>query len=139
VALLISTALAVIAYLVKNEVLDPLRAFKATRWKAATVLIIHENILVNIEALIAPGDVPQTVWDAKAEIRHMAAELNSAYAQIPRADWLAPLRLTVRPQAVRQAVAELIGLGNSPHGDENRQRIANVRQSLEIPRAVEIG
>ena len=89
-ALLISTLLAVAAYLLKNEVFDPLRAFKGAKWKAATLLVVHESTLTNIDGLIGPGKVPgeawhvpQDVWDAKADIRRMAAELNSAYAQIP--------------------------------------------------------
>ena len=132
VTLLISTVLAIAAYFIKNEVLDPLRAFWGARWKAATVLTIHENILVNIEAFAGSGSVPETVWAAKDDTRHMAAELAHAYAQIPLRALLARVRFTTPPQRVDRAVAQLIGLSNSPHADENRDRTAGIRQALDI-------
>jgi hypothetical protein len=118
-----STLIAVAAYLLKNEVLDPLRAFRAARWKAATVLVIHENVLAN---------TGMSTVEAKDDIRRLAAELRAAYMQIPLARMWAWLGLGLSPAEAERAVPLLIGLSNSNDGEENRNRIKDVRQTLQI-------
>jgi two-component sensor histidine kinase len=123
VELIWSTLIAVAAYFLKNEVLDPLRAFRAVRWQAATILVIHENVLANTDMSTA---------QAKDAIRRLAAELRAAYMQIPLAGLWARLGLGLSPAEAGRAVPLLIGLSNSNDGEENRERIKDVRQALQI-------
>jgi hypothetical protein len=118
VTLLWSTLVAVSAYLLKNELFDPLRSFRGIRWKASTVILIHENVLANDDMSSA---------EAKRDIRSLAAELRSAYMQIPLGGALARMRL-IRPEGI----SELIGLSNSNNGDENRDRMQKIRAALKI-------
>lgn len=121
--LIYSTLIAVAAYLLKNEVLDPLRAFRGARWKAATVLLAHENVLSN---------TGMSTPDAKAEIRLLAAEIRAQYMQVPFRRLLAKLGFLPSEDAVAASISELIGLSNSNKGDENRDRIETIRGKLEI-------
>lgn len=118
-----STLIAVAAYLLKNEVLDPLHAFHATRWRIATELVAYEDVLSNTD---------MSTPEAKAEVRHLAADLRAAYMQVPFRGLLARLRLIHSGDDVGEAVAQLIGLSNSNKGDENRERIAAIREKLKI-------
>jgi len=118
VALIWSTMIAVAAYLLKNEVLDPLRAFRGARWRVATVLLVHENVLANDDMSTA---------EAKADIRGLAAEVRALYMQIPFRRLLARLRLVLAESAVAASMSLLIGNSNSNSGDENRDRVKSIR------------
>lgn len=122
-ALIWSTVLAIAAYFLKNEILDPLRAFRAVRWKIATSLVVHENVLANTN---------MSTPEAKADIRRLAAELKAQYKQIPLIPLVAGQQTLYSPETVDRCVALLIGLSNSNRGDENRERIAEIRSELKI-------
>jgi hypothetical protein len=122
-ALIVSTVLAIAAYFLKNEVFDPLQAFRAERWKVATVLVVHENVLVNSDMSTA---------EAKADVRRLAAELLAQYKQIPMPGLCSRLRMAPPPVAVGTAFSQLIGLSNSMKGGENAKRIACIRTQLRI-------
>lgn len=121
-ALIWPTLIAIAAYFAKNEVMDPLRAFRAVRWKTATVLVIHEDYLAN--------GVPS--GEAKGDVRRLAAELRAAYQQIPVRGQLAVCRVVLAPAVVDQAVSTLIGLSNTDNGEQNRARIASIRGGLKL-------
>jgi hypothetical protein len=118
-----STAIAVAAYLLKNEVFDPLRGFRSARWRAATVLVVHENVLAN-SGMSTPG--------AKDDVRRLAAELKAAYMQVPFRGLLGALWIIQSGQAVGKSVALLIGVSNGNDGSENSSRIRGIRSALEI-------
>ena len=122
-ALLISTLLAIAAYFLKNEVLDPIRSFRAARWNAATVLVIHENVLAN---------TGMNTEDAKDDVRRLAAQVRAQYQQIPFRYLLGRLRVIPSERAVQRAVGQLIGLSNSNDGEENRQRLKEIRNQLLV-------
>jgi hypothetical protein len=121
--LLISTLLAIAAYLLKNEVLDPIRSFRAARWNAAVVLVTHENRLANTNT---------STTEAKGDIRRLAAEIRAQYQQVPARRLLCRLGMIPSGQAVQTAVSQLIGLSNSNDGAENRERLKEIRKQLEI-------
>jgi hypothetical protein len=127
VTLIWSTLLAIVAYFVKNEVMDPLRAFRGVRWRTATVLVVHENILANPEVA-----KPEDLGEAKGDVRRQAAEIQAAYRQIPLRGALAACRFVLAPEAVDRAVSNLIGLSNSNKGSENSDRIASIRAGLKL-------
>jgi hypothetical protein len=118
-----STLIAVAAYLLKNEVFDPLRGFRAARWSTATVLLAHEDVLAN---------TGMNTPEARAAIRREAAELKAAYMQVPFRSLLARLRFIPSGLEVTAVVGALIGLSNSDRGGDNRDDIRNIRSSLKI-------
>lgn len=121
--ILYSTLVAIAAYLLKNEILDPLRALRGARWKAATLLLVHENYLVS-------SPVPSTA--AQSDMRHMAADLRAAYAQVPLCPIWARIGLAPSPEAVYTAAAAMIGLSNSSDITRNQGWVAQVRTELGV-------
>jgi hypothetical protein len=71
-------------------------------------------------------------FEAKADIRSLAADLRAAYQQIPCRRFLAACRFIPSPETVGAAVSELIGLSNSNRGEEYRQRLTAIRGRLSI-------
>jgi len=122
-SLLISTVLAIAAYLIKNEVLDPLRSFRGARWRAAVVLVAYENVLANTNMSTA---------EAKDDVRRLAAEIRAQYQQVPARRLLARMGVLPSERAVQTAVSQLIGLSNSNDGAENRQRMKEIRNKLNV-------
>lgn len=72
--LIISTAIAIVAYLLKNEFFDPRRSFSEIRWQIDTQLTFYANLLCNT------GMMENAARDS---LRMLACELPVRYKQIP--------------------------------------------------------
>lgn len=123
--LIISTAIAIVAYFLKNEFFDPRRSFNQIRWQVDSQLTFYANRLCNTGMM---ND------DVRGSMRRLACELPVRYKQIPLANQLSRCRIFPSGRDIQEIASELIFLSNNDGTPDNQSSMTKIREKLKLVR-----
>ena len=126
----IGIAAAIVAYLAKNFVLEPLMDFRKLRGKIQNRLMYHANIITNDEF---PQDFVKPI---REELRQLSCDLGEVYFAIPFRSWLWWLFIIPQPKNLDEATRQLIFLSNSTGSKDsvrdNHKSMESVQTILKL-------
>ena len=121
---------AVIAYLAKNFVLEPLLELRKVRGRIQNRLKYHSNIITNGEF---PADVIRPI---REELRQLSCDLEEAYFAMGLRRWFPTFLKIPTGEDVSEAARQLIFLsnstGNSRHIMQNDEAMNKIKEKLRI-------
>jgi len=128
--LAIGIFVSVVAYFLKNLVLQPMLEYRAVKGRIQNQLKYHANVLTN------SGLPDEMAREARTAMRQLSCDLEERYHAIGLRDHLSRLRLLPSRKAISEAGSSLIYLSNAANTigreSENDEAIGKVRQTLGI-------
>lgn len=119
---------AVVTYLAKNFIFQPLLEFRATKGKIQNRLKYNANKYFN-------GLPPEISREAFDELRQLSCDLEEKYQMIAWRQILALLWVVPKKNKLSEAARNMIYISNSPDVDSNEKKHAafeNIKKVLKI-------